>query len=168
MLFIGTMTWTPNNEGMIWFLENVMPMCSNVEKYELYIVGKNPSDKVKELSAKYENVTLLGYVESLEEYYEKCDVLIVPLFIGSGQRVKIIEAFSRAYPVISTTIGLEGLKYIDGETVLVANNEKEFKNQIDKCKNYEVLSRIGKEGNKVFDAEYSTEIIKEKINKILV
>ena len=164
MLFVGTMTWAPNNEGIIWFLKNVMPMCVEDNKYELYIIGKNPSNKVQELCSQYKNVYLLGYVENLDEYYDKCDVLIVPLFIGSGQRVKIIEAFSRSYPVISTSIGLEGLKYIDGETVMVADDKYIFKQKIDSCFNYEMLSRIGQAGKYIFDTEYSTEVIKSKIN----
>ena len=167
MLFVGTMTWAPNNEGIIWFLENVMPKCADVTKYELYIVGKNPSDKVKALASVYENVYLLGYVESLEEYYEKCDVLVVPLFIGSGQRVKIIEAFSKAYPVISTSIGLEGLKYIDDKTVMVANDANTFMRKIEKCSDYDLLREIGRAGKEIFDSEYSTEIIKEKINEVI-
>lgn len=167
MLFVGTMTWAPNNEGVIWFLENVMPMCADASKYELYIVGKNPSDKVKTLADFYENVYLLGYVESLEEYYERCDVLVVPLFIGSGQRVKIIESFSRSFPVISTSIGLEGLKYIDGKTVMVANDVNSFLSKIEKCRDYDLLKKIGCAGKAVFDAEYSTEIIKKKLNKVI-
>ena len=161
------MTWAPNNEGMIWFLENVMPMCSDTSKYELYIIGKNPSARVKELSKSYKNVYLLGYVESLEEYYEKCDALVVPLFIGSGQRVKIIEAFSKAYPVISTAIGLEGLKYEDNKTVMVANDKNEFKVKIDQCNNYRWLNSIGCAGKEVFDLEYSTDVVKKKINEVI-
>lgn len=167
MLFVGTMTWSPNNEGIIWFLKNVMPMCMDDSKYELYIIGKNPSNKVQELCSHYKNVNLLGYVNDLEEYYEKCDVLVVPLFIGSGQRVKIIEAFSRAYPVISTSIGLEGLKYVDGETVLVANDEHTFKQQIDKCSDYHMLGCIGQAGKKVFESEYSTDVVKDKIKAVI-
>lgn len=59
----------------------------------LYIVGNNPSEEVKKLSGQYnEKVTVTGYVESVDEYYDMCDMMVVPLFIGSGQRVKLIEA----------------------------------------------------------------------------
>lgn len=167
MLFVGTMTWAPNNEGIIWFLKNVMPLCNDSTKYELYIVGKNPSDEVRKLSNVYNNVNLLGYVESLDALYDECDVLVVPLFIGSGQRVKIIEAFARGYVTISTTIGAEGLKYEDGKSILIANNAVQFKEQIDRCFNQELAKTIGKGGKSVFDNEYSVEVITKKLNTVI-
>ena len=164
MLFVGTMTWTPNNEGIIWFLENVMPLCNDNSKYELFIVGKNPSDEVKRLSEGYDNVKLMGYVESLDAIYDECDVLVVPLFIGSGQRVKIIEAFARGYAVISTLIGAEGLKYEDGKTILIADDANQFKIQIDKCFNRSLIKTIGEGGKDVFETEYSVDVITKKLN----
>lgn len=167
LLFVGTMTWAPNNEGIIWFLQNVMPLCNNEEKYELYIIGKNPSEKVKSLCNDFRNVHLMGYVESVDEYYEKCDALVVPLFIGGGQRVKIIEAFGRGIAVISTTIGAEGLKYCDGETIMIADDAESFKSQIDKCQTTEYIKKIGENGRRVFDEEYSTDIIGQRINEVV-
>ena len=167
MLFIGTMTWNPNNEGIIWFLKNVMPLCKDKTKYELFIVGKNPSNEVKKLCMLYENVNLLGYVESLEDMYKSCDVLVVPLFIGSGQRVKIIEAFSMGYAVISTSIGAEGLKYKDGENILIADTAEQFKKQIDNCFEGKIIQAIGNGAKKIFDEEYSLEIITKRINSLI-
>ena len=167
MLFIGTMTWAPNNEGIIWFLKNVMPLCNNKKKYELFIVGKNPSSEVKKICESYENVNLMGYIESLDTIYDECDVLVVPLFIGSGQRVKIIEAFSRGYAVISTSIGAEGLKYKDGESILIANSASDFITNINRCFDRELLKSLGKAGKDVFDSEYSITVISRKINDAL-
>lgn len=164
LLFVGTMTWAPNNEGIIWFLENVMPLCNDKSKYELFIVGKNPSDKVKKLCEDYENVHLMGYVESLDDIYDKCDVLVVPLFIGSGQRVKIIEAFSRGYTVISTSIGAEGLKYEKDKTILIADDALQFKIQIDRCFNRNLLKTIGNNCKNIFNTEYSIDVITKKLN----
>ena len=167
MLFVGTMTWAPNSEGIIWFLKNVMPMCGDIEKYDLTIVGKNPSQEVRELANRYSNVHVLGYVESLDAVYDNADVLVVPLLVGSGQRVKIIEAFAKAYPVISTSIGAEGLDYVDNETILIANSAEEFKTQIDKCFDHKLLKKIGLGGLKVFEKEYSTIIIGKKLEKAI-
>lgn len=167
LLFIGTMTWAPNNEGIIWFLKNVMPKCSNKIKYHLTIIGKNPSETIYNLCKKYRNVELLGYVDSLEPFYDRCDVLIVPLFIGSGQRVKIIEAFSRSFPVISTSVGVEGLKYVDNNTILIADEAEQFIEQINRCFDRGLLSRIGAGGKRIFDEEYATDVIAKKINRIL-
>lgn len=167
MLFVGTLTWAANSEGLIWFLENVMPKFKNPDKYELYIIGKNPNPKIQELSKKYENVMLKGYVESLDEYYEKSDVLVVPLFVGSGQRVKIIEAFARGMAVVSTPVGAEGLNYCDGENILIANSQEEFKTKIDRCFDREYVARVGEKGRELYVKEYSIEVIEKKINSVI-
>lgn len=167
LLFVGTMTWAPNNEGVIWFLQNVMPLCTDENKYELFIIGKNPSETVTRLSRNFKNVHLLGYVESLDEYYDKSDVLIVPLFVGGGQRVKIIEAFGRGFAVISTSIGVEGLKYEDEKTIMIADDASAFKEKIDSCFSSEKIRTIGSGGKEIFDMEYSTVIIEKKINDVL-
>lgn len=166
MLFVGTMTWEPNNEGIIWFLEKVMPLCTN-DRFCLSIVGKNPSEKVKKLAFQYENVQILGYVENLEYLYNSCDVMIVPLFVGSGQRVKILEAFSKAFPVVSTSVGVEGLKCIDEENVLIANNRDEFFLKLSECFSGEKLNYIGANGKKLFLNEYSEEVISKRINELI-
>lgn len=105
ILFIGTLTWEPNNLGLIWFLKEVIPIIEKERlSYHLYIVGKNPSNDVRKICEKYKDrITITGYVESVDEYYDKCDLAIVPLFIGSGQRVKLIEAFSKGMPAISSS-----------------------------------------------------------------
>ena len=167
LLFVGTMTWSPNNEGIIWFLQNVMPLCKDESKYELYIIGKNPSETVAHLCKRFNNVHLLGYVESLDEYYDKCDVLIVPLFVGGGQRVKIIEAFGRGFAVISTSIGVEGLKYEDEKTIMIADDASTFKEKIDSCISREKLKKIGNGGKEVFDTQYSAAIVEKRINAVL-
>ena len=167
MLFVGTMTWAPNNEGIIWFLKNVMPLCKDRNTYDLTIVGKNPSEDVKDLAAGYENVHILGYVDKLEDIYDSTDVLVVPLFVGSGQRVKIIEAFARNFAIISTTIGAEGLKYTDNESILIANTAEEFKSAIDRCKNIELLKRIASGGKEEYESFYSTEVVARELNCII-
>lgn len=162
LLFIGTMSWTPNSEGIVWFIENVIPKCDE-NKVFLSVVGKNPSEEIVRLAKVHKNVKLLGYVDNLDTVFEDNDVLVVPLFIGSGQRVKILEAFSRAFPVITTSIGVEGLKHKDGENVLIANDSDSFVNIITKCCSFEILSKIGMNGRKIFMEEYSQEIVTTRI-----
>lgn len=89
ILFLGTLTWEPNNQGLIWFLKNVIPLLESYN-FTFYIVGKNPSVEVQELAEKYKNIIVTGYVDSVDEYYDICDCMVVPLFIGSGQRVKLM------------------------------------------------------------------------------
>lgn len=169
ILFIGTMTWAPNNEGIIWFLEKVMERL--VSKYpgtRLYIVGKNPSDKVIELSKQFsKNIIVTGYVDSVDEYFDICDFCIVPLFFGSGQRVKIIESFSRGMPVISTSIGAEGLAYIDRENILIADNADDFINCVDYILPLENRNRISISARNTYERLYSIDAVGTSINRVI-
>ena len=113
-----------------------------------------------------ENITVTGYVESVDLYYELCDLMIVPLFVGSGQRIKIIEAFSRKMPVVSTSIGAEGLIFEDGRSIIIANNVSEFVEAILRLRNTELRKFIANEARKKYDKFYSTEAISFRFNQI--
>lgn len=168
VLFLGTLTWNPNNQGLVWFLKNVMPLLEKEKrKFTLYIVGKNPSTAVRELAAQYENVVVTGYVESVDEYYDKCDCMIVPLFIGSGQRVKLIEGFSKGMPSISTSIGAEGLEIVDSKNILIADTAEEFQKAISKMYDFETRKRLSYGARKCYEKNYSPCAIAEKLNRVM-
>lgn len=169
VLFVGTLTWEPNNEGLIWFLEEVMPIIEQKKiDLHLYIVGKNPSEEVRRLSGEYKGkVTLTGYVDSIDEYYDMCDMTIVPLFIGSGQRVKLIEAFSKGMPAISTSIGAEGLTYSDKESIIIADDKYKFAESIDLMQNKEIRDKIRVNSRKVYEENYAPETVSSLIRESL-
>lgn len=168
VLFLGTLTWEPNNQGLIWFLSNVMPLLLK-EKFEfkLYIVGKNPSAQVKTFAKQYDNIIITGYVESVDEYYDKCDCMIVPLFIGSGQRVKLIEGFSKGMPAVSTSIGAEGLEIRDGNNLLIADTADSFKQALLRLKDKELRSSIANNARRTYEENYSSDAISKKLNRML-
>lgn len=165
ILFLGTLTWEPNNNGAIWFVKKVVPLLKNAGiDFTLYIAGKGPSDELKKATVDYDNVRITGYVESVDQYYDMCQCMVVPLFFGSGQRVKIIEAFSKGMPVISTTIGAEGLECVHEKNCLIADNEKEFKNMIVSIINSNALrEKLGMEARKTYEQNYSPIAIESKI-----
>lgn len=162
ILFLGTMTWEPNNEGVIWFIDNVYRNLPS-GRYKLYIVGKNPSEKIKEFCKEFKDIILTGYVDSVDPYYEMCDFMVVPLFVGSGQRVKIIESFSRGMPVISTAIGAEGLNCIDGRDLLIANTEDEFIKDIELMRDIKLRQYLSNNERKLFEVDYSVKSVERKI-----
>lgn len=167
ILFVGTLTWEPNNDGLIWFLKEVIPLMNKSKiSFHLYIVGKNPSHEIKKLGDIYQdNVTITGYVESVDEYYDLCDCTIVPLFIGSGQRVKLIEAFSKGMPAISTTIGAEGLVYTDKHDILIADNPEDFARALVSINNRNIRDMLGRNSREVYEKHYSPETIEKRIKE---
>lgn len=167
LLFLGTMSWMPNYEGIVWFLNNVVnKMRKNDIPFELYIVGKNPGNDI----VKYHNnkdIIVTGYVEDVDEYIERCDFVVVPIFFGSGLRVKILEALAKSIPVISTDIGAEGLQVTNNKDILLANNEEEFIDAINKLKKASMREYISTNGKNLFDEKYSFEAIKIRLLNLL-
>lgn len=164
ILFVGTLTWEPNNRGLIWFLDKVVPKLKRDSvEFTMYIVGKNPSDEVKARAAQYDNIIITGYVLSVDDYYDKCDCTVIPLFIGSGQRVKIIEAFSKGMPAISTSIGAEGLEYRNNENILIADTADSFAHAIEKMADKKLANKISKEARNTYLSYYSQDAVSTRI-----
>ncbi len=125
VVFVGSFDWQPNVDGAIWLINKVWPRV--LEKYpdaHLSLVGRNPREPVKELAS--ETVEVTGQVESVEEYVSRATCSVVPLWIGSGMRLKILEAFALGRPVVSTSLGAEGIEVIDGEHIIIRDDADQF------------------------------------------
>lgn len=115
-LFLGRLDWPPNRDGLIWLLENVWPSI-DCSKQELVIAGSGDSNWVE----KYQDmagVKFLGFVDNLDHLYEEVDASLIPIFYGSGTRIKVIEAASKGVPIISTAMGTQGSGLIPNEDFL--------------------------------------------------
>ncbi len=127
LLTIGTMFWLPNSEGVSWWLrqgyEHLRRLCPNVT-YD--VVGARPPHTLQMLAGRHAGVHLHGYVADVTPFWTSTGALAVPLLSGGGVRVKILEAMAIGIPVISTTIGCEGLAVRNGEHLLVADNPEAF------------------------------------------
>jgi glycosyltransferase involved in cell wall biosynthesis len=111
------------------------------------------------------NVITLGEVDDAYEFMKSKSIMIVPLFAGSGIRVKIIEAMALGKVVISTRIGAEGIDYIDGENILIADTKEEFIEKILKCVgDFELCSKIGGEARKLAIEKYD---VNKKVRKLI-
>lgn len=166
LLFMGTMSWFPNYQGIMWFIKNVF-LKLDTTKFELYVVGGNPPKDLL-LYNRIENINVTGFVEDMNHYVDLCDLSIVPLFIGSGLRVKIIEAFSKGLPNISTSLGAEGIETLPNKNILIADNEQEFISILEEIQNKPLILReISQNGIKTYEEHYSLIVLEEKINNVI-
>ena len=125
LVFVGSMDWMPNIDGIEWFLSEVFPLIrARKPDCRLAIVGRNPPASLAQGGDRA--VTITGTVPDVRPYLWKSAVSIVPLRIGGGTRLKIFEAMAAGTPVISTSIGAEGLPAVDGDTILIADTAQEF------------------------------------------
>jgi GT2 family glycosyltransferase len=126
LLFVGGFNHKPNYDGIMWFIENILPAIKEaMPDIKLYIVGSNPPEDLK--SQQSQDLIITGYVsdEELEKYYNQCRIVVVPLRFGAGVKGKIVEAMYYQVPVVTTSIGAEGLEDIEA-VLTVADQESEF------------------------------------------
>jgi polysaccharide biosynthesis protein PslH len=131
VIFLGTMFWPPNIEGVLWFAEEVLPrIVAQRPETHFVIAGKNPPPAVQKLaeagSPLAGHVTVTGFVADPEPLLSRSAVFVVPLKAGGGMRVKIVDAWQWGLPIVSTTIGAEGLEIRPGENILIADDPESF------------------------------------------
>ncbi len=122
LLFIGALDYRPNADGIRWFIRSVLPeLACRLENFKLTVVGKNPP---KDLLAHRATgrVEFTGNVDDVRPYARSADVFVVPLHIGGGTRLKILEALAMELPVVSTAVGAEGLELRDGLHLRIAED----------------------------------------------
>lgn len=125
-LFCGAMDYSPNIDGIGWYFNTVDPeVRAKLPWRRVNIVGKSPTAAVQ-AHANLKGVTVTGEVPDVRPHYQSSMFQIVPLRIGGGTRLKIVESLSIGCPVISTTIGAQGLELRDGEHLLLADTPGEF------------------------------------------
>jgi len=127
LVFTGSMDWLPNEDGMFYFVEEILPRISRqFPAVKLMVVGRKPSRRLKVLAAGNPAIELTGWVNDVRPYLARGSVCIVPLRVGSGTRLKIFEAMSMGKAVVSTTIGAEGLPVKSGSDILLADSPEDF------------------------------------------
>jgi glycosyltransferase involved in cell wall biosynthesis len=127
LFFIGALDWTPNQEGLFWFLDNCWQMILDKKpQTKLKIAGRNAPSWIPEKLLNYPNIKYVGEVESAQSYMRKNGIMIAPLLSGSGMRVKIIEAMMYQKCIITTPVGCEGIDAVNNEHLFVAKNESQF------------------------------------------
>jgi glycosyltransferase involved in cell wall biosynthesis len=132
LIFTATMSWAANVEGIHFLLDEVFPLLIRARpNISAVIVGRDPppalAEKIRDRGL---NVTLTGFVDDIRPYVAKSNVYVIPLFVGSGTRIKAFEAMAMGRAVVSTTLGVEGLNITDGAHFLRADDATEFSRSI--------------------------------------
>jgi|GEM_PF-879284 polysaccharide pyruvyl transferase CsaB len=164
LTFVGGFSHTPNIDAVQWFVNEVFPrVLEKSSDIKLNIIGSNPPDEILRLRSEHINVT--GFVpdEKLEEYYSTSRIVIAPIRFGAGVKGKIIEAIAHGIPLVTTSVGVEGIHDLDG-AACIANREDEFVGHIldtyyDKEKWSDVQRRQIKYANKHLTMKYAKDLL---------
>lgn len=166
LIFVGGFSHSPNLDGIIWFANSIMPIIREaIPGIILNVIGSNVPDKIKMLEK--DDIKILGYLDddTLDEYYKKCRVCVLPLRYGAGVKGKLLEAMYKQIPVITTSIGAEGLSDID-QCLIIEDNPEQFANKlVNMYNNKELLESLAERSfsyiMKYFTADRAINILKE-------
>jgi polysaccharide biosynthesis protein PslH len=146
IMTLGTMRYPPNADGIRWFIHEVFPLVrQQIPDVTLTVVGKDPPRDLLRMAS--QTITFTGYVPDLTPFFEQAALMVVPVRAGGGMRVRILEGFARAMPIVTTTIGLEGIEACPDEDVLVQDTTDGFAEAVVRLISDEVLqARLGVNG----------------------
>ena len=127
LVFTGSMDWLPNEDAVLFFAEEILSrITARVPGATLTVVGRSPSPRLRRRLAGRSEITITGRVDDVRPHMERAAVYVIPLRIGGGTRIKAYEAMAMAKPVVSTSIGVEGLPVRDGEHLVLAESAEDF------------------------------------------
>lgn len=157
LVFCGSMDWLPNEDAMIYFITDIFPLIKkHFSDVTLTIIGRNPSPSFKNMVEKIHEVQLTGWVEDTRPILARGSMIIVPIRIGGGTRMKIYEAMAMAKPVVSTTIGAEGLPVSNGDTIIIEDNpDKVAERIIELMEHPDRRKKIGDDARAFVSKNYS-------------
>jgi glycosyltransferase involved in cell wall biosynthesis len=130
LLFVGSMDYHANIDAVSWFVRDIWPeFAGKYPDLKFVIVGRDPAPEVRNLQS--DRILVTGTVEDVRPYYAAAQAVIVPLRVGSGTRLKILEAMAAGVPIVSTRLGAEGIDVAHDVELLIADSGPELTSAID-------------------------------------
>jgi len=169
LVFLGSMDWLPNIDGIRFFVEEVLPRIRQSRPdCTLAIVGRQPTAEILELARRDSLITVTGTVPDVRPYLWDSLVSIVPLRIGGGTRLKIYEAMAARTPVVSTSVGAEGLDIEHGRNLLIADTADTFAEScLALLNSAEHRQRLADAGWELMNARFSWEQVADQFARVL-
>jgi glycosyltransferase involved in cell wall biosynthesis len=165
ILFFGAINYHPNHDGVSYFIDEIFPKLRRLRPNARFCI-LGPGARQSLLDRQGNGVEVLGMVDDVGPYLDRAAAVVVPLRIGGGTRLKIVEALSKGKPVISTSLGAEGLDVVHDLHLLLADEPAEFAQQISRVlAEPELAARLGRAGRALMEAKYSWQSIVNGLEK---
>jgi len=168
IIFTGSMSYYPNIHAVHFFAQKCWPYIrAQIPEATWHIVGRQPSPEVMKL-AELPGITVTGQVSDMRPYFTEAMVAIVPLHIGGGTRLKILEALAMRKAVVSTSLGCEGLSVVPGKHLLLADQPEAFAQAVvELIRSPQTRKALGDAGRSLVEAEYSWERCGDQLLHVL-
>jgi glycosyltransferase involved in cell wall biosynthesis len=166
LLFIGHFMHTPNEDAVSYFVKEIFPLIRReLSDVRFHIVGSSMTDGIKSLDQP--GVIPVGYVPEPSDYFDRCRVFVAPLRYGAGMKGKIGQSMSFGLPVVTTSIGAEGMQVIDRKHLLIADSAEDFARAVvELCVDDRLWERLSAESLAHVKAHFSKTAVREKLAKV--
>lgn len=156
IISVGTMYWPPNVDGMLWFLQEIYPLIrQQMPGVAFDIVGARPPEEIAAYDRREIGVHVHGYVADPTPLLQNAGVMVVPLRAGSGMRVKILNAMAQGLPIVTTSMGCEGIEVVHDQHLKIADTPSEFAAAVLEClQNPHEAKRLGEAGRQLIAERY--------------
>ncbi len=167
LVFVGSLDWLPNQDGLAYFAREVWPLIrARRPETRFQIVGRNPPDEIRELG-EIDGMEVVGTVPDTRPWLARAALVVVPLRIGGGTRIKIFEAMAMGKAVVSTSLGAEGLPVTSGEDVLLADTPVALTEAVvSLLESPERRGALASAARRLVAENYSAEIVARQFERI--
>lgn len=160
ILFCGSLSYYPNIDAIYFLLNDIwQTIQQKIPNARLIIAGNNPSRRLQKKISQYKSVVLITNPKSMKDIFQSSIIMIVPLRIGGGTRIKILQAFSYGVPVVTTTIGISGIEATNNKSAIIRDTAKELaESSIFLIQDEESREKLVKSGYQIFASEHSISL----------
>ena len=167
-LFVGTLNYGPNANGLEWFIEEIFPEIQKKKSSsKLLIVGRDPEERLISWCSRFPGIELYANVPDVGPFYERCGIVVVPILSGGGTRIKILEAAKAGKPVFSTPIGAYGLDVTDGKDIMIFTDRESFIERYERLNVKETYENIKNNLSKIVELKYTPEAFENEMKKVM-
>ncbi len=166
LLFVGNFNHKPNEDAVFYFVEKIFPAIkAQLPDIKFYVVGANPSPKLQSLANK--SIIVTGWVPKIEPYLEKCRISVVPLRFGAGNKGKVAQSLSFGVPIVTTSIGAEGMGIQNRKHALISDSADEFaKLVVELYTNKQLWEKLSRNGQNLIASLYTSRLMRERLHYI--
>lgn len=170
VVYMGTYSYRPNSDAAMVLMTEIMPLLRlQHTRVKLYLVGRSPTPAMVTYAKDHGDIVITGSVESVEPYLKMACVLAMPITLGSGTRLKVLEGFAARRPIVSTSKGIEGLEVADGVNVIIREDPVDIANAIiDLWKDAETRTRLCNAGFRLVGERYSWDSAADQIRNSVI
>lgn len=168
LVFTGGMAWYPNKDAMIYFCSSIYPLIKReIPDIEIDIIGRSPTQEIKKMAENDPSIKLHGYVDDVRGYINQAAAYVVPIRVGGGTRLKILDAFACGKALVSASVGCEGIDVTPEENILIGDSPEEFARQVIRILNDNTLrEKLEINARVLVENQYSWKIIGHHLDEI--